>query len=1016
MLHPRHAPPARPDHKPAECYRSASLPQMRCSSLRDLNPLLSRPPSHLTPLPAAGSLRTSAVTWLSGVVNDTPEGGDSGATAGNGQSSSATTGGGAVDEAPAAAAAATAVRMETERLMSVPTIDIKLELQMRGVEHRDAFEKVDLARRLAEARVSSPSPPPPPPPPPPAPAAAGASATGDEDGDDHGSGGEARETADEKKAPAATAGGGFGVVGSPGAEEGARGSAAAEGGGSAVYARDVAKATRMGKTAIVRELNAMGVAHSRLSDVSILARQYASGRKQAREDAEQARRVPRRARPAPRDGGVSSDAGDTRGGSRGEGERGHSGWWGSKEEEEEEEEEEEPWSSARGRVSPGASGLAWAVDGEEEDEEGEEDKTDGASRAPASGVGGSGGWNVAGGRGTEAPLGGDGRAHRDGQDTSWSIRADTGSVAAASAASGAASSGAAGGGHKGRSRKAFLRARADRMSSRELMKALDDLGARYRIPAPRSELQEAFVSAVLAEDDGSRSGASSGNGVVGGPESGGIVQLSPYETEGKDSEGSRQKTAAGFGTYHSALRWARQLTFDDVLEELKYRGVAFDPRADYSYLTRVLADEVLADEELMAAEGTEGESMRRAYAAELETAMAMTAQELISDLREGGEKVDVTLSKEALAEKLAEMNLRLRGSSPPESASSDAYEREALPRKQRRGAAVADEVRPGRRHAADPPLGLGAGGGGSGGDDVLLELEEAARSVGGAALHVARETAAFVAETAAGFFPETFPANGARGRGGSTPEEQRQRWRRRTRAGQGGGAGDPGGDGDGGGGGGGGGGASDAERELGGRAVRERASGVRRAASGFAQSSVNRAGFAVAQSVANGLLRGAEAAADWAGDGALARDYRGVGAAVALLVVIRFGRSAAQKLVLEGWKMERANKRRGGGGGGGGGGVAAASAAAGGGVGAPKSSRRDSSPSARYAAAAPTTGRRPRRGRAAAGVEAEERRRPRRKTGRVKRGSNRPGRSKKPARKPLWDSESDDDDRGCVVM
>lgn len=356
------------------------------------------------------------------------------------------------------------------------------------------------------------------------------------------------------------------------------------------------------------------------------------------------------------------------------------------------------------------------------------------------------------------------------------------------------------------------------------------------------------------------------------------------------------------------------------------------------------------------------------------------------------------------------MNLRLRGSSPPpESASSDPYQRQTLPRDRRRGTVADDTRRRGRRGSAHPPPGLEAG---AGGDDVLLELEEAARSVGGAALHVARETAAFVAETTAGFFPETFPANGAVGTRGraSTPEEQQQYHRRRTRmGGQAGGA--DAGDGDG--------GVDDVEGAQRARAVRERATGVRRAASGFAQSSVNRAGFAVAQSLANGLLRSAEAAADWAGDGALAREYvllfiaafclvfkRGFGAAVALLVVIRFGRSAAQKLVLEGWKMERANKRRGGGGG-----VSAAASAAAGG--ATNSAGRDR-PSASYAATR-TTGRRPRRGRVVE-VEAEERRRPRRKTGRAKRSSGRARRSKRQARRPLWDSESDDDNRGCVLM
>ncbi|CAM9784106.1 unnamed protein product [Chrysoparadoxa australica] len=38
-------------------------------------------------------------------------------------------------------------------IMGMETIDIKLELQMMGVEHRDALEKAELARRLASARL-----------------------------------------------------------------------------------------------------------------------------------------------------------------------------------------------------------------------------------------------------------------------------------------------------------------------------------------------------------------------------------------------------------------------------------------------------------------------------------------------------------------------------------------------------------------------------------------------------------------------------------------------------------------------------------------------------------------------------------------------------------------------------------------------------------------------------------------------------------------------------------------------
>ncbi len=40
-------------------------------------------------------------------------------------------------------------------LLTMPVIDIKLELQDRGVEHQDEFEKLGLVKRLARARIES---------------------------------------------------------------------------------------------------------------------------------------------------------------------------------------------------------------------------------------------------------------------------------------------------------------------------------------------------------------------------------------------------------------------------------------------------------------------------------------------------------------------------------------------------------------------------------------------------------------------------------------------------------------------------------------------------------------------------------------------------------------------------------------------------------------------------------------------------------------------------------------------
>lgn len=520
-----------------------------------------RPTNLLSPPARRRSAWGSAVLSLSGASD--PDEGSSGGDGFTGEqpagdrNGSSSTSGVATDEA----AAAVFVQTETRRLMSVPTIDIKLELQMRGVEHRDAFEKVDLARRLAEARASCPSVP------------AAASATGDTNDANDGSG--TRQDVDTAQAREV--------------EHEIR--AASPEGRSAIYDRDVAKATRMGKAAVARELNAMGISHSRLSDVSVLARLYASGRREARDDAEEARRFPHTSHAARSSSNYTSGG---KGQERGEG-RAH----GEDEREGKDQgggEKEEQWGSTREQWSRAASGLPWNTGKKEDDEI--DDEEEGSKRRPATnGVEGSAPWDKEDEESAAGPFGDD---RGDGSETDWSA----GAIAGTSAFSG-------GGGDTGQSRKVSLHAQADRMSSRELMKALDNLGARYRIPAPRSELQQAFVSAVLAEDQRNHGGAAAGTKGNDGRERAEIVPLSPYaakedEREELDRGAHQRQTGAGFGNYHSALQWARQLNFDDVLEELKYRGVSCNPRADYSYLTRLLADEVLADEELMEAEGVEG--------------------------------------------------------------------------------------------------------------------------------------------------------------------------------------------------------------------------------------------------------------------------------------------------------------------------------------------------------------------------------------------------------------------------
>lgn len=537
---------------------SAAAPRARCSCLRGLHDPLLRP---LLRSPRASS---SAIAPLSGTADDDTLGGDGVGKPGDkppaaDSDSSHETGG--VGTATGKAAVSTDVATETRRLMSVPTIDIKLELQMRGVEHRDAFEKADLARRLAEARVSScgdnPSP---------SPDDDDATTTTTTKAAGRNFGGAAadgpRENAHRSNKASTTTGNEPQAAAATAVATEGRG-AASDGGSNRSYARDVARGTRMGKAALARELNGMGIAHSRLSDVSVLARQYAARRQEAREDA---RRFP----PSSARAGSSSSAeedGEGGGEGRQEGKKGSGRRRGGGQ-------EEEGWGDARGQRA--ASGLPWSF-GKKEDDQGEEDEA---------AAGGDAGF----------PLGGGGRddvGDDGGSEAGWSTRANAGSATT--------TGGGGDGGDKERSRKAVLHARADRLSSRELMKALDGLGARYRIPAPRTELQQAFVSAVLAAEEDERSQADA-TAAASGSRGENIVPVSPYDAPLEEGDGGLRGTQ-GFGTYHSALRWARQLNFDDVLDELRYRGVEHSPRADYSYLTRLLADEVLADEELMGEEG-----------------------------------------------------------------------------------------------------------------------------------------------------------------------------------------------------------------------------------------------------------------------------------------------------------------------------------------------------------------------------------------------------------------------------
>lgn len=182
-------------------------------------------------------------------------------------------------------------------------------------------------------------------------------------------------------------------------------------------------------------------------------------------------------------------------------------------------------------------------------------------------------------------------------------------------------------------------------------------------------------------------------------------------------------------------------------------------------------------------------------------------------------------------------------------------------------------------------------------EGISLELEAAARTVGGMAWLAMQESASYLAAVASTLLPEQFLEREER----EEDEERSPRAAGGSRQRQTVGASHP---------------RTKQARRT--RRMRERASGVRRAAAGFVQSSANRAGLAMVHSAANGVLRSAEAAADWAGGGTVAREHvllfiavfclafkRGISSSVALLIVIRAGRIAAQKLLNGGRGMRR---------------------------------------------------------------------------------------------------------------
>lgn len=566
--------------------------------------------------------------------------------------------------------------------MSVPTIDIKLELQMRGVEHRDAFEKIDLAKRLAEARLRSPS------------ATGGkrgnvfpsevprhvGEATGWAQGE-----GEAETrtaSADDGSSNPSSSGRPRGWSATPKSassssrtaarenqqeEENAEKQVGEESEGE-YHARCVSRAVRMGKPAIVRELNAMGIAHSRLSDVNVLARQYASAKVEARGEA-QAREpdlfvadgglVQRleaaRLRSLGRDeltarlralkvdfstrdseidlalllqkaGGGDGVAVVTAGASKVSEEEGEKGsrdgdnderWsggskrgWGW---------ERWAWGKQRQRGGGVSSVLPWHDGRREGDDDDEDDEDDDSQEQEEGALEGQAEQSQKLSEYRNRGRRVDGRAGAEKQQSARVRDTAANYVYCADEASGqdltpqtakTQTIGGVSGGGSGGGMRVPLQARAGRMSSRELMNSLDSLGIAYPIPSARSELEEAFISAVLAGQEDNRKELSRVGGRVGEND---VMRLHPFsyprDDGDEDGGGDEKCRPALFETYHGALRWARRLTFDDVLEELRFRGVKFEPNGEFSDLTRLLADQVLAEEELMEAESRKGEMM-----------------------------------------------------------------------------------------------------------------------------------------------------------------------------------------------------------------------------------------------------------------------------------------------------------------------------------------------------------------------------------------------------------------------
>jgi hypothetical protein len=417
------------------------------------------------------------------------------------------------------------------QIMALPTIDIKLELQMRGVEHRDALEKQDLAARLAYARLSQ-----------------------------------------QQRA------------------------------GSTAQDAAVTAAVKLGDKALMRALSAMDVPFSRLADTETLARQYVVSKAAARRTA-----VPRGAEAAavnsevqrqrPRRQAVEQpDATSTsklvqRLRKVG---RTVSSWC---TDEELARQWEEAHSAESGKRSRRTAAVRRRTDTRDQQQQQQQQYASIADNGDSEEYDSYDSYDEQPARAAAAPT----------DSVAAATQTHVNSAATDSSNSSTNSS------------EAVFRAAASSLSTRQLLSELDSMGVAYDVLAARSGLEEVYVRACMnlgqtassksSSSSSSKSSAYTATGQRRQQDAGGQLRAS----RSSSSSGSAAVVGSSEsvdGTYAGALRWARRLTYEDLCEELKCRGVEVPQgsSSDFSHLARTLANAVMADERQLHAQSSSSNS------------------------------------------------------------------------------------------------------------------------------------------------------------------------------------------------------------------------------------------------------------------------------------------------------------------------------------------------------------------------------------------------------------------------